>query len=357
MKRSIATLLMLTLFVGVMAQNAVKLTPEKFNDYALNYYLPYTTVEIELVASKTTYKAGPYYQYARKYLGTTDVITEDMEVWQLECATIVPRGIADTSNRYQLTFKAGQTPCIYVSEECTILSANIEPLNHMGDTFPAVEADVVNDLDMTAVLSEEILMSGSVARMAEMAAKQIYRIRESRMDILTGEADNMPGDGESMKIVINELDKQEKALTALFTGTKSVRYTAKRLPFTPKDDLKNSVLIRFSPILGFVAHDNLGGAPIYISVNVTERGEYPLDNKGEIKKVPKGAIAYNIPGKAEISLQFNKHIIAERTLNVAQLGVVFGLDPALLTHKKEPSYVIFNPYTGGIEKIGAVNNQ
>ena len=344
MKRSIATLLMLTLFVGVMAQNAVKLTPEKFNDYALNYYLPYTTVEIELVASKTTYKAGPYYQYARKYLGTTDVITEDMEVWQLERATIVPRATADTENRYQLTFKAGQTPCIYVSEECTILSANIEPLNHMGDTFPAVEADVVNDLDMTAVLSEEILMS-------------IYRIRESRMDILTGEADNMPGDGESMKIVINELDKQEKALTALFTGTKSVRYTAKRLPFIPKDDLKNSVLIRFSPILGFVAHDNLGGAPIYISVNVTERGEYPLDNKGEIKKVPKGAIAYNIPGKAEISLQFNKHIIAERTLNVAQLGVVFGLDPALLTHKKEPSYVIFNPYTGGIEKIGAVNNQ
>lgn len=356
MKRSIVTLIILATVMGVSAQNAVQLVPEKFNDYALNYYLPYTTVEIEFVASKTSYKAGPYYQYARKYLGITDVITEDLDVWKLERATIVPRGIADTANRYQLTFKAGQTPSIYVSEEFTILSANIEPGNYTADTFPAIEADIINEMDMNAVLSEEILMSGSVARMAEMAAKQIYRIRESRMDILTGEAGNMPGDGESMKIIINELEKQEKALTALFTGTKNIQYTAKRVSFIPEDDLAHEVLIRFSDILGFVSADDLSGAPIYISVNVTERGEYPLDNKGEIKKVPKGAIAYNIPGKAIISLHLNKQLITEREVGIAQLGVVYGLDPALLTSRKDPSFIIFTPHNGGIEQIGTIKN-
>ena len=61
-------------------------------------------------------------------------------------------------------------------------------------------------------------MAGSTARQAEVAAKQIYRIRESRLNILTGDADNLPPDGEAMKLVIQQLEEQEKALTNLFTG-------------------------------------------------------------------------------------------------------------------------------------------
>ena len=48
-----------------------------------------------------------------------------------------------------------------------------------------------------SVFSEELLMAGSTAKQAEVAAKQIYRIRESRMNILTGDADNLPPDGEA----------------------------------------------------------------------------------------------------------------------------------------------------------------
>ena len=42
---------------------------------------------------------------------------------------------------------------------------------------------------------------------------------------------------------------------------------------------------------------------------------------------------------------------------IAQLGVVFGLDPALLTHKKEPTYVVFDPVTGAISAIGSIKNE
>ena len=61
-----------------------------------------------------------------------------------------------------------------------------------------------------SVFSEELLMAGSTAKQAEVAAKQIYRIRESRLNILTGEADNLPPDGEAMKLVIQQLEEQEK---------------------------------------------------------------------------------------------------------------------------------------------------
>ena len=354
MRQSILTTLIISMALIATAQDVVQLQPEKFNDYALNYYLPKTTTEIEFVASKTTRKAGQYYQYARKYLGITDVITENTETWKLEGATIVVRSEANTEARYQLTFKAGQTPYIYVSPEQTILSANITPETHVADTFPAVTPNNICDIDYSKALSGDILMSGSVTRMAEMAAKQIYRIRESRMDILTGEADNMPADGESLRIIIEQLDQQEQALSSMFRGTTSVEYVTKRIKYAPDEDVNNLVLLRFSEHLGFVDANNLCGAPIYLSVAITERGEYPLDNKGVIKKVPKGALAYNIPGKAQMTLQFNSERLAQKELSVAQLGVVFGLDPALLTHKKQPTFVVFDPTTGGILQMGVI---
>lgn len=61
-----------------------------------------------------------------------------------------------------------------------------------------------------SVFSEELLMAGSTAKQAEVAAKQIYRIRESRLNILTGEADNLPPDGEAMKLVIQQLRSKKK---------------------------------------------------------------------------------------------------------------------------------------------------
>ncbi|MBP3349925.1 MAG: DUF4831 family protein [Bacteroidaceae bacterium] len=352
MKNGILTTLILGMALLATAQDVVQLRPEKFNDYALNYYLPKTVTEIEFVASKTTRKAGEYYQYARKYLGISDVITEDSETWHLESATITSRGEANTDERYQLTFKAGQTPYIFVSEEHTILSVNTAPDTNTTTTATAANQDVINDIDSSKALSSDILMSGSIAKMAEMAAKQIYRIRESRMDILTGDADNMPADGESLRIVIEQLEQQEQALTALFEGTTSVEYVTQKMVYTPTDNVENQVILRFSEHLGFVDASDLCGAPIYLSIDVTERGEYPLDNKGVVKKVPKGALAYNIPGKIDISLHFDSKTLAREELSVAQLGVVFGLDPALLSRKKERTYVVFDPTTGGITQIG-----
>lgn len=351
MKHGILTTLILGMALIASAQDVVQLRPEKFNDYALNYYLPKTITEIEFVASKTTRKAGEYYQYARKYLGISDVITADSETWCLESATITSRGVANTDERYQLTFKSGQTPYIFISEEHTILSANTYPEVETAQTT-AANQDVIGDINASKALSSDILMSGSIAKMAEMAAKQIYRIRESRMDILTGEADNMPADGESMRIIMEQLDQQEQALTSMFIGTTSIEYFTQNMQYTPVDNVDHQVIMRFSEHLGFVDANDLSGAPIYLSVDVLERGEYPLDNKGNVKKVPKGALAYNIPGKVEMSLQFDSNTIAKKEFCVAQLGVVYGLDPALLSRKKEPTFVIFDHTTGGILQMG-----
>ncbi len=333
------------------AQEFVKLTPDKFNDYALNYYLPYTMVDIEVVATKTVCKAGPYYKYAQKYLGVADAITEDSETWEIEQVCMHPRGVSDTQNRYQLQFKSGQTPYIYIGTEGLIYSINAAPEVTEHTCLP-VKPDELNNIDVKKVYSEELLMSGSIAKMAEVAAKQIYRIRESRLNLLTGEVDKMPADGDSFKLIISQLDEQEAALTALFLGTKTVERVVKQTEYYPEGDASRVVLFRFSSFLGFVDADDLSGAPFYLSVQVTEQGEYPVDEKGKIKKVPKGALAYTIPGKAVITLACNGKTYADVEMQLAQLGVVYGLDSSLFTDKKAPAAAVFSPETGALLNIG-----
>lgn len=352
MKQKSFISLLCLLPILVQAQDVVKLLPDKFNEYALNYYLPYTVVDIEIVAAKTTCKAGPYYKYAQKYLGVTDAIIEDSETWEIEQICMTPRGVADTENRYQLTFKAGQTPFIYVNTESVIAAINTEPESHDAGC-PAIKPDESSDIDVKKVYSEELLMSGSIAKMAEVAAKQIYRIRESRLNLLTGEVDKMPADGDSFKLVISQLDEQEAALTALFLGTKSTERSSKRFTYTPEQDVDRNILCRFSDFLGFVDADNLSGAPVYLSVQVTEQGEYPVDDKGRIKKVPKGAVAYAIPGKATVSISYENRTYAKDEFPIAQLGVVFGLDATLFSDKKAPVKATFDPTTGALLFMGS----
>lgn len=50
--------------------------------------------------------------------------------------------------------------------------------------------------------------------------------------------------------------------------------------------------------------------------------------------MPKNAVAYAIPGKAEVILSDGKKTLFKENLPIAQFGVVFGLDPSIFTDKK-----------------------
>ncbi len=74
-------------------------------------------------------------------------------------------------------------------------------------------------------LTEEILMASSTAKMAELVAKEIYQIRESKNALLRGQADNTPSDGAQLKIMIDNLNQQEDAMTKMFSGSNVLRLT------------------------------------------------------------------------------------------------------------------------------------
>lgn len=344
----------LFLSVPLMAQTkVVKKNAVKANNFGITYSLPKTSLVIHSEVTKVTCKVGPYYKYAEKYLGVKEVITEDNVYYELGKVSLSNKGIPDPDNTYIVEFKAGTVaPYAYLTEEGLLCSINAEytPEDTDLDTESKKKQAVAKATD-ASVFSEELLMAGSTAKQAEVAAKQIYRIRESRLNILTGEADNLPPDGEAMKLVIQQLEEQEKALTNLFTGVQTKETSDYDVTIIPFDDLEKEVLFRFSPQLGIVDADDLGGAPVYMDLKAIDRAPALDPKEAEKKEKSLKGIIYNVPGKANVEISMNRKTLCKGEVQITQFGTQEGLAPVMFEDKKAPVKVYFYPETGAIKQI------
>lgn len=337
----------------VAQTKVVKKNAVKANNFGITYSLPKTSLTVDAEVTKVTCKAGPYYQYAEKYLGVKDVITDNKVYYELGKVSLFNTGIPDPENTYIVEFKQGTVaPYAYLTEDGRLCSINAEytPVETEKEASRKKQQAVEKVTD-SSVFSEELLMAGSTAKQAEVAAKQIYRIRESRLNILTGDADNLPPDGEAMKLVIQQLEDQEKALTNLFTGIRVKETQHYEVDLVPENDLNKEVLFRFSSRLGILDSDDLGGAPVYMNLTATERAPQLEPKEAEKKEKSLKGIVYNVPGKANVEIIMNKKNLFKGEVQITQFGSREGLAPVMFEDKKAPVKVFFYPETGAIKQI------
>lgn len=352
--------LFLLLFIGVnqlSAQNTVKMSAVKANDYGVAYSLPKTSIEVIANYTKTTRKAGEFYQYAERYLSISNPITEDAIIYKLESIDAVTKGVIDKDKSYLVEFRSNTTaPFVTLTKDgliCAINSDYTFPKEENESPIATVGEQLLNP---RSFLSEEILRAGSSAKQAELIAKQIYRLRESRTNILTGEADNMPPDGNAYKLVMAQLDEQEKALTSMFIGTEVVETgLSKTFTVIPDEkDIDNRILFRFSTKLGIVEPNDLSGAPVYLSLkNRDPRPEQILTPKEEkdLEKKFSAGIIYNIPNKATLQISYNGKDYVKRECDIVQYGIQDVLVPKMFDNNKMPIKVLFHPDLGAIKQI------
>ena len=345
--------LLLGSFVAISQTRVEKKVAMKSNGYGVTYALPKTSLIVTAEVTKVTCKAGPYYKYAEKYLGVKDAVTNDHVYYELGKIYLENKGVPDEENTYTIEFKSKTVaPYVYLTEDglmCSInadytpAEANLKNTKH--------EAQTAETTDVTAVMTEELLMAGSVTRQAEVAAKQIYRLRESKMDIVSGEADNMPPDGEAMKLVLQQLTDQEQALTTLFIGRRQRKTTFHEVRIVPQDDLNKEVLFRFSEKLGLLDADDLGGQPVYLNLHATERAPELDPKEAEKKEKMLKGIVYNVPGKARVEIETGTKKLYQGEVQIVQFGTREGLAPVMFEDKKAPVKVFFYPETGAIKQI------
>jgi hypothetical protein len=348
------SLYLLLNITAISAQTRVeKISPTRALGNGVIYMLPRTSFIVNAEVTKISVKSGPYYKYAERYLGVKDVPTEDRTYYELGEITLTNKGVPDENNKFMIEFRQKTVaPFVYLTEDGLLCAINAEYTSEAEPQQKKIaDSHKTVATSPTPALTEELLMAGSVAKQAEVAAKQIYRLRESKTDILTGDADNMPPDGEAMKLVISKLEEQEKALINLFTGTETRETSYFDVSILPDDELEREVLFRFSSKLGILDDDDLAGEPVYMNLKALERAPEPVFQEAMKKEKERKGVIYNVPGKALVEIvRANKKILKRETL-VVQFGTQETLAPVILEDKKQPVKVVFYPETGSIKQI------
>jgi hypothetical protein len=313
------------LVVGLMAKAQAPFSLSE-GESALVYSLPKTVFCVEVQTEKVTQKPGVFYRYSERYLATNKVITEEKTTYRLKKIIVKTLAIADPSRTYAITpNRSLQTSRLSVNAQGILCGINVpaEP-----EVAPAKVCDLskmeTSPKDALLPLGEEYMMAGSEAKLAEGAAKQIYHIREGRMGLLTADVDKLPADGESLKVMLEGMSKQENKLTELFIGQTISEVQTQTIYLTPTTAINNDVLFRLSALKGIVASDDLSGVPYYISITPTEK-TIPSS-----KSKPENAALYTIlPVSSELTIGNGVNTIYNNQFFVPQFGKTIGLSESM----------------------------
>jgi len=298
MKKVILLISILT-SINSFAQTEVSAYVAGKNVDAVNYFLPKTAIELEIETTRVTYTPGEFSRYADRYLRLNGISDKADEYWEINSIKVTPVGIPDPDQAYSIKIKDRTiAPLVELTPDGIIRSINM-PLEKEKKAEPETPAPSKNRINPRDLMTEEILLSGSTAKMAELVAKEIYNIRESRTAIVRGQADNMPQDGAAIKIMLSSLEEQEQALTEMFSGITEKETRKFTVRMIPTRNVEKDVLFRFSRKLGVLDKDDLGGNPVYFTLTNLNTVPEP-DDKSKRSKVD--GVMYNVPGSAQIKI-------------------------------------------------------
>jgi len=347
MKRNLFIALSLCLSLASVAQTQVTEFNPGIAANGVNYALPKTVLKVDASAIKVEYTPGEFAKYAERYLHINGVAPEPSTIWNMTTLAVRQEGVPDTAKIYTVKLKDKTVaPMVQLTPSGVIVAVN----THADVEEPVLPAVRVthHKLDARQYLTEEILSATSTSKMAELTAQEILDIRESKNSIKRGQVEAMPQDGASLKIVLDELNRQEEALTQLFTGYADTTFMAKSYTVMPTEDIDENVLFRFSRKLGFVDADDLAGDPYYLTVKDKHTVVLP-DAKEAAKRKIEGLV-YNMPSMANVTISTMQGTVYEQELPFAQFGTIDMLSPTLF-NKGATTKLTLHPATGGLQHL------
>jgi len=295
----------------------------------LVYSLPKTEIQIEIVVEKTNIKPGMYYQYANRYLAIDDVQTTESTAYRLLNASFKTQTVADPKRTYAIQpAKKSILNQLSINKNGILCGVNIPVKNSFTPpkaTYYKADASTKADI---LPLGEEYMMAGSISKLAEGAAKQIYRIRESRLGLLMGDVEHMPADGKSLQTMLDGLDKAEKELTALFTGKVSTTVERKLITIPSEGALKSFVAFRLSAFKGIVESNDLSGAPYFVQLSTAINANQRAAAKKESEQLNLYTL---IPARADLELTDGINTICSLQTDLPQLGVTVPVSADILS--------------------------
>lgn len=325
------------------------------NEPILIYAMPKTVLVFDVQIEKIQERVGKFYLYSQRYLQTSDVITENKTWYEIKNISMRTKTIADEQRKFKVVPNKDLNTTYLTLDGNGILAGinyDVPFENTISETeeveIPTKEITSTFDLPM---FNEEQILANSISKMAAITAKQIYRLRDSRINWITGDVDQLPADGASMQAILDELSETERALCELFVGKTIKENFTETIEFVPTDAVNNHVLFRLSNQNGLVPSDDLSGTPVFLSI-AAQKPSYrkltaeELKDKGKTKSENMPAVFYNLPGKAKVSVKEGTNCIFTTELIVPQFGVNVSLPKNMFL--KAETKVLFDTKTGVI---------
>jgi len=363
----------------------------KVKDYQqpiMLYALPQTVLHIKIDVQRTVVKHGPFAEFAKKYMSIETATTTDSEKWSLSNVSVSSVAEVDSNQFYivkssdshfanllSLTPKgliAGVNLAYYEYFE------NIDPFwfdnETEYDTTQFTDLSVQRNFDkpenrpmynrvkkdstfVRVPLQEKQIVQKDLEKKAEEAANFIYKIRKRRAKLVDGEYEKFY-ENQALKTALDEIARLEEEYLSLFIGKTYTENYSYLIEFTPNDVNKKiaNVLCRFSTEYGILESENVNGIPILLSISqsrTTSNANKFIDKHKQALAMQKkskrnSGFYYRIPDEANITLSYNKKILTNSKLPIAQYGTI-ALLPAEVSNG---NYRIeFYPELGAIKRI------
>ena len=312
------------LLLGACMAGAVMAQVVARDESALVYYSPKTDVVLNFNYTVERQEAGIYAQYAESMLGVKEWVKETRTTHRLNDVRITTHTSTDYSRPHKVSANAGIPMLLNINAKGLLVGYNVPLDKCEKKAFPKHPQEKAKEAAQLAVpYMENVLKAATPLAQAHAVAQQIMHIRETRMFLLSGEVEKEPADGKAMQLVLDELDKQEQALTELFVG-KTVRSTeTKRVVFDPAEAAQTMWF--FSEENGFTDAENIDAVEL-------------------------SPIVYNLPGNADVKVVYKDNALGERNIPIAQIGVDVPLTKELFKSADLPT-ILFNEQTGNVESI------
>lgn len=320
-----------------------KSTSTQSGPQTLIYSLPKTRLDISISVTKVTTIAGPYAAYAQKFLNITGAPVTDSEVYEISGVKINPVNEPDPDQFYSVSFKSypSNLDKLFTMTQHGLMLNLENSWNSLSREFPskhqgsgiAFERSIYDPMITEDVdtLYKTILTDASFVKVpiykksleikkeedkAQDMANLILKLRKRKLKLMMGEYEYHP-DGAALKVINEELGKQEQELMSHFIGKKITETKTYEYSLTPSGTVSKEILW-FSEEAGISDAPKSGLNAISATVTIKENGLPAGEMKGKVTN----NIYFRSPVMSQVNVKLGSTVLAEAKVPVYQAGKI-----------------------------------
>ncbi len=338
------------------------------------YALPRTVIKVEITYKETELLRGPYADYAADYMGITDAVTTSGREYELVDIVVNGSSEPDPDQYYfaeidEKSSKEDRNILISLNQAGIITGVNggvapkPEPAGQpkimlygsegvfsyaLNPTKQQKTDTVIRVITVDTASAKKRFFKTTInekpsEQKAREAAEMVARLKESRMNLLTGYQE-VNYDPNTLKYMDQQIQNLRDEYLSLFRGLRMERLITQTFYVVPEKGKQAITVCKFSRENGVAEANDPKGREVSLvfKQNNSTSALASLLPKGLTGK--SGVIYYRLPELTLVSSRYQGRLYREVSVPIAQFG---ALAPLPISKTK----VIFDPIGGGILQV------